>query len=81
MAGKPQKPEAVLDGQAGAMELIESLREKHGISRAVFVGACAANGWKAGKALTPKQFLDGIAIFTGRPMNGCPGKGKEKTDA
>lgn len=81
MAGRLQKTEAVMERQTDDMELIENLREKHGISRAVFAGACAVNGWKAGKVLTPKQFLDGIAAFTGKAMYGRPRREKGENNA
>ena len=84
MASKPQKPEAVLPRQAGneePLDSIENLREKHGISLSVFAGACAANGWKPGKALTEKNFLNGITAFSGLAMNGHPRREKEKKHA
>ena len=56
-------------------EPAEKLRDRHGTSRALFAGACAANGWRAGKALTEKEFLDGIAAFAGAPADGSGKKG------
>ncbi len=73
MATKSPRPEAILAtvGSTHPPELIETLRKRHGIGRAIFAGACAANGWRPGKALTEKEFLDGIAAFTGTPMHGA----------
>lgn len=56
-------------------EPAEKLRDRHGTSRALFAGACAANGWRAGKVLTEKEFLDGIAAFAGAPADGSGKRG------
>lgn len=79
MATKSPKPEATvaLAENTQTPELIETLRAKHKIGRAVYAGTCAANGWKPGKALTEKEFLDGIATFTGTPMYGTRKKESE----
>lgn len=53
------------------------LRTKHNISRAVFAGVCAAQGWKAGKFVTEAEFLGAVKQFTGAPMSGGPALGKE----
>lgn len=79
MATKSPKPEAVetLAENTQVPELIETLRAKHKIGRAVYAGACAANGWRPGRAMTEKEFLSGIAVFTGTPMHGTRRKESE----
>ena len=79
MAIKPPKPGA---GETQAdntqtPEPVERLREKYKIGRAVYAGACAAYGWRPGKVLTGREFLDGVAAFSGTPMGGSPGKERE----
>lgn len=49
---------------------IETLRERHRISRPVFAGVCAANGWKPGRVMTEEAFLQAVAGFTNAPMGG-----------
>ena len=63
--------------QTNAPEYIEvgQLRMKLGISRAVFAGVCAAEGWKSGKSVTEAEFLAAVEKFTSAPMNG--GRKKE----
>ena len=69
-AGRTQQPDS-----SQTREPAEKLRDRHGTSRALFAGACAANGWRAGKALTEKEFLDGIAAFAGAPADGSGKRG------
>lgn len=69
-AGRTQRPDSSL-----VREPVGKLRDRHGTSMALFAGACAANGWRAGKALTEKEFLDGIAAFAGAPADGSGKKG------
>lgn len=71
MAAKPQNVEPVQSRQTEmqVQEQIEILCKKHKIKAAVYVGACAMHGWKPGKVLTEKEFLDGIAAFNRMPMN------------
>lgn len=59
--------------QANAPEHIEvgQLRTKLGISRAVFAGVCAAEGWKPGKSVTEAEFLAAVKKFTSGPMSGA----------
>ena len=64
-----QKPEA-----PAQYAEVGQLRMKHNISRAVFAGVCAAQGWKAGKSVTEAEFLGAVKQFTGSPMSGAPGK-------
>lgn len=56
---------------------VGQLRMKHNISRAVFAGVCAAQGWRAGKFVTEAEFLGAVKQFTGAPMSGGPALGKE----
>lgn len=69
MANKTTAPE-----EARQLLEIEALREKHGISRPVFMGTCTAGGWKPGKAMTEEAFLQAVADFTGAPMGALQGK-------
>lgn len=81
MAPKNSKPPeaapTVAESMAQTPELktIEELQKEHEIKRAVFAGACAANGWKPGKQITEENFLSAITAFTGAPMHG--GKSKK----
>ena len=47
---------------------IDTLREKHKVTRPIFAGVCAANDWKSGRAMTEEAFLQAVADFTGAPM-------------
>lgn len=67
-------PAAEQPGQTQELLSIDTLREKHKITRPVFAGVCAANGWKPGRAMTEEAFLQAIADFTKAPMSGAPGK-------
>lgn len=53
------------------------LRTKHNISRAVFAGVCAAQGWKPGKSVTEAEFLGAVKQFTEAPMSGATVPEKE----
>ena len=59
--------------QTNTPEYIEvgQLRTKLGISRAVFAGVCAAEGWKSGKSVTEVEFLAAVKKFTSGPMSGA----------
>lgn len=74
MAAKEQKAEAAQaakpDIETQELKSIDELCKKHKIGRAVFAGACAVNGWRPGKAMTDKEFLDGVAKFTKGPASG-----------
>lgn len=65
-AGQPEQTQELLS--------IDTLREKHKITRPVFAGVCAANDWKPGRAMTEEAFLRAIADFTGAPMGRPQGK-------
>lgn len=53
---------------------IEQLRDEKKVKRAVFVGVCAAEGWKPGKTVTEKEFLEAVEKFTSAPMSGAAKK-------
>jgi hypothetical protein len=52
-----------------ALMTIEDLQARHRISRPVFAGVCAANGWNPGRAMTEEDFLQAVGNFTRAPMN------------
>lgn len=56
---------------------IEQLRSEKKISRAIFAGVCAAQGWKPGKTVTEAEFLAAVEKFTSAPM--CGDAKKEAT--
>lgn len=49
---------------------IESLKQKCGISDAVFEGVKAANGWKAGKQVEESEFRKACEAFRKAPADG-----------
>lgn len=57
---------------------IEQLYSEKRISRAVFAGVCAAQGWKAGKTVTEAEFLEAVEKFTSAPMSGAAKKEARK---
>lgn len=57
---------------------VEQLRSEKKISRAVFAGVCAAQGWKPGKTVTEDDFLEAVKEFTSAPMSGAVKKGAAK---
>lgn len=57
---------------------IEQLRSEKKISRAVFAGVCAAQGWKAGKTVPEAEFLEAVEKFTSAPMSGAAKKEARK---
>lgn len=68
-AQQPEQPQELLS--------IDTLREKHKITRPIFAGVCAANDWKPGRAMTEEAFLQAVADFTGAPM-GAPRESEAK---
>ena len=58
---QPEQPQELLS--------IDTLREKHKITRPVFAGVCAANDWKPGRVMTEAEFRRAVEAFTGAPMN------------
>lgn len=71
MATKNQSP-AVQPDDTVSLELFEitELRDKQKVSRAIFDGVCADNGWKPGKKISAAEFAQAVASFTGMPMSG-----------
>lgn len=49
---------------------IEALKAKFGTSDAVFSGAKMANGWKAGRVMTEKDYQEAVKAFEKAPMDG-----------
>lgn len=56
--------------QAAPIMSIEMLKQKHGISDAVFEGAKAANGWKSGKQVDEQEFRKACEAFRKAPAGG-----------
>ena len=48
---------------------LEELRRAQGTGAAVFAGACAMNGWRAGKLLSEAEYLAGIKRFAECPAS------------
>lgn len=46
---------------------LEELRRAQGTGAAVFAGACAMNGWRAGMWLSEEAYRQGIKRFTAAP--------------
>lgn len=46
---------------------LEELQKAQGTGAAVFAGACAMNGWRAGKLLSEEAYRQGIRRFTDSP--------------
>lgn len=46
---------------------LEELRRAQGTGAAVFAGACAMNGWRAGKLLSEEAYREGIRRFADSP--------------
>ncbi len=57
---------------------IEQLRSEKKISRAIFAGVCATEGWKPGKTVTEAAFLAAVEKFTSAPMSGAVKKEAKK---
>ena len=49
---------------------LEELKEKCNTPDAVFEGVKAANGWKAGKAVTEAEYMAAVKAFNDAPMDG-----------
>ena len=75
MANKMNKTDNAPDVQQSdppPLELlpIEEHQEQLKIKIPVFIGVCAVNGWKPGRAMTEAEFRRAAEAFTGAPMNG-----------
>lgn len=53
---------------------LEELRRAQGTGAAVFAGACAMNGWRAGKLLSEAEYLAGIKRFAECPTSKSKGE-------
>ena len=72
MATKESKSEAAATG-AELLEDIDVLRLRQGVSRPVFAGLCAANGWKPGRQMTGSDFAAADKVYQKAPMGGRKG--------
>ena len=52
---------------------IESLKEKHKVSEAVFEGTKAAEGWRKGRCVTEAVFLQAVKRFEMSAVSGREG--------
>ena len=69
--GQTEQPAASPGAEAPKVFTIEQLRDEKKVKRAVFVGVCAAEGWKPGKTVTEAEFLAAVERFTSAPMSGA----------
>ena len=69
--GQTEQPAASPGAEAPEVFTIEQLRDEKKVKRAVFVGVCAAEGWKPGKTVTEAEFLAAVERFTSAPMSGA----------
>lgn len=53
-----------------AYMILEELKQKHDTPDAVFEGVKAANGWRAGKAVTETEYVAAVNTFNNAPMDG-----------
>lgn len=56
--------------QAASLKSIEDLKQKLGVSDAVFEGMKAANGWKSGRQVDEKEFEKACELFRKAPVDG-----------
>lgn len=65
-----EKQETILSEGKAEPELvsIEEMQKMTKISIAVYYGVCAAEGWTAGKMVTPDQFNTAVAKYLRSPM-------------
>ena len=56
--------------QAASLKSIEELKQKLGVSDAVFEGTKAANGWKSGRQGDEQEFKEACEAFRKAPVNG-----------
>lgn len=71
---KTAEAPAPAQAESSKVFTIEQLRSEKKISRAVFAGVCAAQGWKPGKTVTEAEFLGAVQKFTSAPMGGAAHK-------
>lgn len=56
--------------QTASLRSIEELKQKLGVSDAVFEGTKAANRWKSGKQVEEQKFKEACEAFQKAPING-----------
>ena len=56
--------------QAASLMSIEELKQKLGVSDAVFEGVKAAKGWKSGRQVETDAFKEACAAFLKAPVDG-----------
>ncbi len=49
---------------------VEELKVRHHTKASLFEGTLAACGWKPGKMVAEKEYLDAVAAFGAAPMDG-----------
>lgn len=59
-----------MEGQEKDYATVEELKAKRNTPDAVFEGTKAANGWKPGKMVTEKEYLQAVEAFMTAPMDG-----------
>lgn len=64
--------------QAAPLMSIEELKQKLGVSDAVFEGAKAAKGWKSGRQVDGQEFREACAAFLKAPADGSWEDGEAK---
>lgn len=70
MATKNTKPQDAAP-DAAALEDLETLRARYGVSRPVFVGVCSVNGWRRGRQMTAEEFRAAVEAYQKAPMAGA----------
>lgn len=56
--------------QSASLTSIEELKQKLGVSDAVFEGTKAANGWKSGRQVDENEFMEACEAFLKAPVDG-----------
>lgn len=67
---KMTKAEAALKMNYSRAALSQYLKQKLGVSDAVFEGTKAANGWKSGRQVEEKEFKEACEAFRKAPVDG-----------
>lgn len=63
---------------AASLASIEELKQKLGVSDAVFEGTKAANGWKRGRQVDEQEFKEACEAFRKAPVDGNLNDKEEK---
>lgn len=56
--------------KTASMKNIDELKQKSGVSDAVFEGVKAANRWKSGRQVEEQEFMNACEAFLGAPVDG-----------